>query len=128
MNDLLRDMIKTGDVVVFIDDVIVEMEREERHDEIVKEVLRRMVENSLFVKLEKCVWKVREIGFLGVIIGLEGMRIKKEKIQGVVDWLVPRSVKNMQKFLGLANYYRWFVKDFVSIAKPLHKITKKDMK
>ena len=85
MNDLLRDMIKTGDVVVFIDDVIVEMEREERHDEIVKEVLRRMVENSLFVKLEKCVWKVREIGFLGVIIGLEGMRIKKEKIQGVVD-------------------------------------------
>jgi len=85
MNDLLRDMIKTGDVVVFIDDVIVEMEREERHDEIVKEVLRRMVENSLFVKLEKCVWKVREIGFLGVIIGLEDMRIKKEKIQGVVD-------------------------------------------
>ena len=95
MNDLLRNMIKTRDVVVFIDDVIVEIEREERHDEIVKEVLRRMVENGLFVKLEKCVWKVREIGFLEVIIGLEGMRIEKEKIQGGVDWLVPRSVKNM---------------------------------
>jgi len=57
-------------------------------------------------------WKVREVGFLGVIMGLDSVKIEKEKVQGVVDWPVPRSVKDMQKFLGLANYYKQFVKDF----------------
>jgi len=69
MNDLLRDLVVEEKVVVFIDDMMVAMETEEGHDEIVEEVLRRLEENDLFVKLEKCVWKVREVGFLGVIIG-----------------------------------------------------------
>jgi len=80
MNDLLRNMIEAGDVAVFIDDVIVETKTEERHDNIVEEVLRRMAENNLFVKLEKYVWKVREVGFLGVVIGPDGVKIKKEKV------------------------------------------------
>jgi len=54
--------------------------------------------------------------------------MEKEKVQGVVDWLVPKSIKDMQKFLGLANYYRWFVKDFAKIAKLLHKMTRKEIK
>jgi len=58
MNDLLRDMIETGDVAAFIDDVIVRTETEEKHDDIVEEILRRIAENNLFVKPEKCVWKV----------------------------------------------------------------------
>ena len=49
-------------------------------------------------------------------------------MQGVIEWPVPKSVKDMQKFLGLANYYRWFVKDFAKIAKPLHEMTRKEMK
>ena len=65
------------------------------------------------------------MGFLGVVIGEDGVRIKKEKVQGVVEWLVPKNVKDVQKFLGLANYYRWFVKDFAKIARPLHEITRK---
>jgi len=63
-----------------------------------------------------------------VIIGENGVRMEKEKVQGVVEWLVPRSVKDMQKFLGLANYYRWFVKDFAKIAKPLHEMMRKENK
>jgi len=112
MNNSLRDIIEAGDVVAFIDDVMLGTETEERHNDIMKEVLRKMVENDLFVKLEKCVWKVREVGFLEVIMGPDNVKIEKEKVQGVVDWPVPRSVKDMQKFLGLANYYRQFVKDF----------------
>jgi len=104
MNDLLRDMIEVEDVAVFIDDVMVGTETEEEYDEIVEEVLKRMAENDLFVKLEKCVWKFREVGFLGVIIRPDRVKIEKEKVQGVVDWPVPRSVKDMQKFLGLAIY------------------------
>ena len=74
MNDLLRDLIVEEKVAVFIDDVMVAMEIEEGHDEIVEEVLRRLEENDLFVKLEKCIWKVREVGFLGVTIGKDGER------------------------------------------------------
>jgi len=106
MNDLLRDMVVEEKVAVFIDHVMIATEMEEEHDEIVEEVLRRLEENDLFVKLEKCVWKVREVGFLGVIIGEDRVRMEKEKVQRVVDWQVPKSVKDVQKFLRLANYYR----------------------
>ena len=128
MNDLLRDLVVEEKVVAFIDDVMVAMETEEGHDEIVEEVLKRLEENDLFVKLEKCVWKVREVGFLGGIIGEDGVRMEKEKVQGVIEWPVPKSMKDVQKFLGLANYYRQFVKDFAMIAKPLHETTRKDKK
>jgi len=128
MNDLLRDLVVEEKVAVFIDDVMVAMETEEGHDEIVEEVLRRLEENDLFVKLEKCVWKVREVGFLGVIIGEDRVKMEKEKVQGVIEWPVSKSVKDVQKFLGLANYYRQFVKDFAKIAKPLHEMTRKENK
>jgi len=128
MNDLLRDLVVEEKVAVFIDDVMIVTETEEGHDEIVEEVLRRLEENDLFVKPEKYVWKVREMGFLGVIIGEDGVRIEKEKVQKVIKWPVPKSVKDVQKFLGLANYYRQFVKDFAKIARPLYKMTRKENK
>jgi len=77
MNSLLRDMIKAGDVAAFIDNIIVGMETKEGYDDIVKEVLKRMAENDLFVKPEKYVWKVRKVGFLGVVIGPDR---EKEKV------------------------------------------------
>ena len=105
MNKLLRDLINTGKVAVFIDDVIIGTEIEEGHDELVAEVIKRLEENDLYVKPEKCRWKVREVGFLGVVIGPEGIKIEKEKVKGVLEWLMPKYIKNVQKFLGLANYY-----------------------
>jgi len=95
MNDLLRDLVVEEKVAVFIDDVMIVMETEEGHDEIVEEVLRRLEENDLFVKPEKCVWKIREVGFLGVIIGEDGVRMEKKKVQGVIEWPVPRSIKDV---------------------------------
>jgi len=80
INDLLRDIIEAGDITVFIDNVMIGMETKEGHNKIVKEVLRRIVKNDLFVKPEKCVWNVREVGFLGVIIGLDRVKIEEEKI------------------------------------------------
>ena len=128
MNDLLRDLVVEEKVAVFIDDVIVATETEEGHDEIVEEVLRRLEENDLFVKPEKCIWKVREVRFLGVIIRENGVRMEKEKVQRVIKWPVPKSVKDVQKFLGLANYYRWFVKNFAKITRLLHEMTRKENK
>jgi len=128
MDDLLRDLVVEENVAGFIDDMIVAMETEEGHDEIVEEVLRRLEENNLFVKPEKCIWKVREVGFLKVIIGENRVRIEKEKVQGVIEWQVPKSVKDVQKFWRLASYYKRFVKDFAKIARPLHEMTRKENK
>ena len=85
MNDLLRDLVVEEKVAVFIDDVMIVTETEEGHDEIVEEVLRRLEENDLFVKPEKYMWKVKEVGFLGVIIGKDRVRMEKEKVQGVIE-------------------------------------------
>jgi len=63
-----------------------------------------------------------------VIIGEDKVRMEKKKIQGVIEWLVPKSVKDVQMFWGLANYYRQFVKDFAKIARPLHKMMRKENK
>ena len=71
----------------------------------VAEVVKRLEENDLYVKSEKYKWKVREVGFLGVAIGLEGIKMEEEKVKGVLDWPTPKCVKDVQKFLGLANYY-----------------------
>ena len=80
MNDLLRNMIEKEEVVAFIDDMMIATETEEGHDKIVEEVLRRIEENDLFVKPKKCVWKVREVGFLVVIIVSDRVRMEKEKV------------------------------------------------
>ena len=105
MDEILQDLINTGKVVSFIDDMIVGTEEEEGHDEIVEEVVKRLAENDLYVKPEKCKWKVREVGFLRVVIGKEEIKMKEEKIKAVLDWLIPKLVKDVQKFLELANYY-----------------------
>ena len=85
MNELLRDLTNTGKVAVFIDDVIVGTETGEGHDELVAEVIKRLEENDLYVKPEKCKWKVREVDFSGVVIGPEGIKMEKEKVKGVLE-------------------------------------------
>ena len=100
----------------------------EGHDELVKEVLRRLEENDLFVKPEKYKWKVREVEFLEVVISPKGVEMQKKKVEGVLNWPAPRNVKEVQKFLGLANYYRRFIKDFAKIAAPLHVLVRKEQK
>ena len=115
-------------MVTFIDDILVATDIEEGHDELVEEVLKRLEKNNLFVKLEKCKWKVKEVEFLGVVIGPKEVEMQKEKVEGVLNWLAPRNVKKVQKFLGLANYYRRFIKDFARIAALLHVLVRKEQR
>ena len=85
------------------------MPSHDRYDEIIKEILRRLEENDLYIKLEKCMWKVRKIGFLGVVIGSDRIEMEKKKIDGVLSWPEPKNVKDIRKFLALTNYYRRFI-------------------
>ena len=103
MNELLRDLVNIGRVVVFIDNIIVGMEGEEGHYELVEEVIKRLAENNLYVKLKKYKWKVREVKYLEVVIRLEEIKMENNKVKGVLDWLTPKCIKDMQKFLGLVN-------------------------
>jgi len=85
MNEILEDLINTGEVVSFIDDIIIEMEEKEGHDKIVEEVVRRLTENNLYLKPEKYKWKIRKVGFLKVIIESKGIKMEKEKVKGVLE-------------------------------------------
>jgi len=128
MNDIFRDLINKGDVATFIDDVLVGTEIKEEHDELVEEILRRLEEHDLYVKPKKCKWKVQEVEFLRVVIGPDGIKMEKEKVRDVLEWLTPKCIKDVQKFLGLANYYRRFIKNFAEITRPMHRLVRKQEK
>jgi len=110
INKILRDLVNKDKVAVFVNDVLVGTETKEEHNEIIEEVLRRLEKNDLYVKLEKYIWKVRKIGFLGVIIGSNGIKIEKKKVDGVLSWPEPKNVKDNRKFLDLTNHYKRFIK------------------
>jgi len=65
---------------------------------------------------------------LGVVIGPDGIEMEKEKVDGVLSWPEPKNVKDIRKFLGLANYYRRFIKNFAQVARPMNVLTRKDIK
>jgi len=120
MNKILRDIINKGKVAAFVDNVLVETEIEEGHNEIVEKVLKRLEENDLYVKPEKYMWKVRKIGFLEIVIGSNGIEMEKKKIDRVLSWPEPENIEDIRKFLGLTNYYRRFIKNFAQVARPIN--------
>ena len=128
MNKIFWDLINTGEVASFIDNVIVSTDKKEGYDEVVEKIVKRLAENGLYIKPEKYKWKVRGVEFLGVVTRLKGIKIEEEKVKRVLDWPTSKEVKDIQKFLRLANNYWWFIKDFMSIANPLHNLVKKDQK
>ena len=128
MNEIMRDLINEEKVAVFVDDVLVGTDDEEGHDKIVVEVLKRLEENDLYVKPEKCLWKVNKVKFLGVVMRQGKIEIEEKKVKGVLNWPIPKTVRDVRKFLGLTNYYRHFIKNFAALAKPLNMLTRKEEK
>ena len=114
MNKILWDLINTGKVVSFIDDVIVETEKEEGHNEVVEKVVKRLVENNLYVKLKECKWKMREVGFLEVVIGLERIKMEKEMVKSILEWLTLKGVKDVMACLD-TNIFLFFLSIFLDL-------------
>jgi len=84
MNNILRDLIDTGDVAAFIDNVLVET-KNKKYDEIVEKVLKRIEKNNLYIKLEKYIWKVKEINFLELVMETKEIKMQKEKVVRVLE-------------------------------------------
>ena len=125
INHVLREYLDVF-VVCYLDDILIYSDSEEQHEEHVHKVLQTLQDANLLVEPEKSVFHVQEVEFLGHIITPEHIRMDPKKIATIKDWKVPTSVKEVQAFLGLANYYRKFIRRFGHIATPLTELTKKD--
>ncbi|KAJ8768723.1 hypothetical protein K2173_023627 [Erythroxylum novogranatense] len=115
-------------VVVFIDDILVYSRNEHDHSEHLRIVLQTLRERQLYAKLSKCDFWLQEISFLGHVVSFEGIRVDPSKIEAIVNWKPPRNMTEVRSFLGLAGYYRRFVKGFSMIASPLTKLLRKGVK
>jgi hypothetical protein len=101
---------------------------EDEHTKHLHIVLQRLRDHHLYAKFSKCDSWLREIKFLGHTISQEGIAVNPEKVQEVMDWKPPSTVRQIQSFLGLAGYYRRFIPDFSRIAKPMTELLKKGVK
>ncbi|KAK3566671.1 hypothetical protein QTP86_002846 [Hemibagrus guttatus] len=123
INDILRDMLDQS-VFVYLDDILIFSSSLQEHVKHVSKVLRHLLDNHLYVKPEKCEFHVTQVQFLGFIIKPGQIKMDPQKVQAVVDWPSPSSVKEVQHFLGFANFYRKFIRNFSSVAAPLSALTK----
>ena len=111
-------------VLVYIDDVIIYSETFEEHMIHIKEVFKKLRKTNLKIRAEKCSFAKQEIEFLGHIIGKDGIKVNEKLVEKVKNFPRPKSVTELRGFLGLASYYRRFIKDFAKVAKPLNELLK----
>lgn len=125
MNDTLRPLLRKC-ALVFFDDILIYSPDMNSHLDHLKQVLQLLATHQWKVKLSKCDFAQTQISYLGYIISGQGVSTDPSKIQSIVDWAVPTTLKKLRGFLGLAGYYRKFVKDFGTLSKPLTQLLKKD--
>jgi type IV secretory pathway VirB4 component len=115
-------------VVVYIDDILIFSKSKEEHAKHLEIVLRKLRDNKLYANLEKSEFELVEIEFLGHVLSAQGIQPDSRKIKAIKEWEVPKTQKGVRSFLGLANYYRKFIRNFSKIAAPLSDLLTKENK
>jgi len=123
MNSIFKPLIDRGVIAVYMDDILVFTETQEQHTTVVRDVLKILRENNLFLKPEKCTFHQPEVEYLGLIVGNKKARMDPTKVSAIRDWPIPTKKQEVQRFLGFCNFYRRFIKDYSKIAKPLTILT-----
>ena len=124
INGIFRDLLDEG-VIAYLDDILIYSEDEESHIDLVRRVMERIRKAKLCVSIDKSVIHQREVVFLGYHISENGISMTSDKVEAVKSWPVPRNVKDVQAFLGFANFYRRFIQGFSKVCKPLTDLTRK---
>ncbi|CCO35747.1 Retrotransposable element Tf2 155 kDa protein type 1 [Rhizoctonia solani AG-1 IB] len=125
MNDLFQDLLDVY-IIIYLDDILIFLKNEVEHEAHVHEVLQRLEAAQLFCKGSKCEFHRTRVEYLGIIVSNKGFSLDKLKIQAVQEWPIPTTVKQVQSFLGFANFLRQFVANFSHMARPLHNLVKKE--
>ncbi len=126
MDTIFRDLILTNKVIIYMDDILIATpDDRQHHQEVVHQILYRLEEHDLYLKPEKCTFEVREVEYLGVIIGYGRIRMDPVKTQGVKTWEAPKNLTEARGFVGFLNFYQRFIQGFSKLARPLHDLTKK---
>ncbi|GJZ49154.1 putative reverse transcriptase domain-containing protein [Tanacetum coccineum] len=115
-------------VIVFIDDILIYSKREEEHAEHLKLILELLKKEELYAKFSKFEFWLSNVQFLGHVINSKGIHVDPAKIESIKDWTSPKTPIEIRQFLGLAGYYQRFIKGFSKIAKPMTKLTQKNVK
>lgn len=126
INTVLRDFLDEF-CSAYMDDVLIYSEREEDHERHVLTVVDRLLDHGLFLDVTKCKSKTTRVKYLGLIITTDGIEMNPEKVKALLDWQLPHCLKDVQAFLGFANFYRRFILGFSAIAKPLTALTRKEV-
>lgn len=124
VNDLLYDMLDEY-ATAYLDDILIYSGTLDDHVKQVREVLKRLIDAGLQVDISKCEFHTKKTKYLGLIIKPGGIEMDPEKVEAVRTWEPPQSRRQLQRFLGFANFYRRFIRDFSGQAKPLYELTKK---
>ena len=124
MNKVFSDMLDIC-VVVYLDDILIYSDNLESYKNHVREVLNRLQNNRLYMSPAKCAFHWRKVEFLGFILGLKGIQMDPKKVQTIQDWLVPWQVKDIQAFIGFANFYQCFIKGYLELIILLIRLTRK---
>ena len=125
MNDIFRELILEGSVVIYLDDILIFSKDKEEHHRLVKRVFDVLREHKLYLKPEKCEFDRDHVTYLRHIIGNGQIRMDPKNVKVISDWPEPKNVKELQQFLGLGNWLRRFVKDYSAIVRPMTKLTGK---
>ena len=126
MNEVLRAFIGRF-VVVYFDDILIYSKSLDEHMDHLRAVFNALRDARLFGNLEKCIFCTDRVSFLGYVVTPQGIEVDKAKIEAIESWPQPKMVTQVRSFLGLAGFYRSFVRDFSTIAAPLNELTKKDV-
>jgi uncharacterized protein YehS (DUF1456 family) len=123
MNDVFREFLDDF-VMVYLDDIIIYSKSEEEHLQLVETVLQKLKNHVLFGKLSKCHFSETEVDYLGHVVNAEGIKMQKSNVEAIQKWPRPKNVRDLQSFLGLANYYRRYKTNFATLAAPLTNATR----
>jgi hypothetical protein len=125
MNDIFSDLLDVC-VIVYLDNILIYSDDMSQHKKHVKEVLCRLWKHGLYTNAGKCEFHRDSVEYLRYILTSDGLRMAKDKVQTILDWLEPQKVKDIQSFLGFANFYRRFIYGYSEITTPLTHLTRKN--